>query len=219
MDEVAWWLYALLLFFIALGGYFAAAEISLASVSQSRIKIRSDKGDGRATKTLYLLQHFDETLSTILIGNNIAHISAASVAALLVTNIWGKGALIYSTIVVTIVIFLIAEMLPKTLGKAYCESTSLMAAPLLYFLTKIFKPVSMVLTSLGNWLSTIFDDENQATVTEEEFYNIIESIKNEDAMEDQKGRWVHTALNFGDKTVDNILTVRTDIVADRKSVV
>ncbi|NLY72960.1 MAG: HlyC/CorC family transporter [Tissierellia bacterium] len=213
MDEVAWWLYALLLFFIALGGYFAAAEISLASVSQSRIKIRSDKGDGRATKTLYLLQHFDETLSTILIGNNIAHISAASVAALLVTNIWGKGALIYSTIVVTIVIFLIAEMLPKTLGKAYCESTSLMAAPLLYFLTKIFKPVSMVLTSLGNWLSTIFDDENQATVTEEEFYNIIESIKNEDAMEDQKGRWVHTALNFGDKTVDNILTVRTDIVA------
>ena len=74
MDEVELWLYALLLFFITLGGYFAAAEISLASVSHSRIKIKGDKGDRRALRTLYLLSHFDETLSTILIGNNIAHI-------------------------------------------------------------------------------------------------------------------------------------------------
>ncbi len=213
MDEVEWWLYALLLFFIALGGYFAAAEISLASVNHSRIKIRGDKGDRRASKTLYLLSHFDETLSTLLIGNNIAHVSAASVSALIVTRLWGSAALVYSTVVVTITIFLIAEMLPKTLGKAYSESTSLMVAPLLYFLTKLFRPISYVLTGLGNFLSGLFDDAEAKTVTEEEFYSIIETIKNEDAMEDKKGHWVHTALNFGDKTVEHILTVRTDMVA------
>lgn len=213
MDEVGWWLYLLLLFFIGLGSYFAAAEISLASVSQSRIKIRADKGDKKASKTLYLLENFDQALSTILIGNNIAHISTASVATLLVTRLWGTATLVYSTIVVTIVILLLAEMLPKTLGKAYSESTSLAVAPLLYFLTKVLGPLSNLLTGLGRKLSSFFDDEDQATVTEEEFYSIIESIKEEDAMEDQKGRWVHTALNFGDKTVDNILTVRTDMVA------
>lgn len=213
MDEAEWWLYALLLFFIALGGYFAAAEISLASVNQSRVKIRADKGDRRATKTLYLLHHFDKALSTILIGNNIAHIFAASVAALLVSNLWGAGALVYSTMAITIIVFLVSEMLPKTLAKAYSESTSLMVAPSLYLLTLLFRPISYVLTALGNLISKLFDDESRATVTEEEFYNIIETIKNEDAMEDEKGRWVHTALNFGDKTVENILTVRTDIVA------
>lgn len=213
MDEVQWWLYTLLLFFVALGGFFAAAEISLASVNQARIKIRADKGDKRASKTLYLLHHFDGALSTILIGNNIAHVFTASFAALLVSKLWGSGALIYSTIVITIIVFFISEMLPKTLAKAYSESVSLLVSPLLYILTIIFKPISFVLTALGNFISRLFDDENKKTVTEEEFYNIIETIKNEDAMEDQKGRWVHTALNFGDKTVENILTVRTDIVA------
>lgn len=213
MDEVDWWLFALLLFFIALGGFFAGAEISLASVNQSRIKIRSDKGEKRASKTLYLLRHFDQTLSTILIGNNISHVFSASLAALLVTKIWGTGALVYSTISITIIVFLISEMLPKTLAKAYSETASLWVSPLLYYLTIIFRPISALLTGLGNIISKLFDDESRATVTEEEFYNIIETIKNENALEDQKGQWIHTALNFGDKSVENVLTVRTDIVA------
>lgn len=213
MDDVGWWLYLLLVFFIVLGAYFAASEIALASVSQSRLKIRADKGDKNAAKTLYILSHFDKAISTILIGNNIAHVFTASVATLMATRLWGSGSLVYVTIGITIIVFFISEMLPKTLAKAYSERFSVFVSPSLSILMFLFKPVSVLLSAIGNLFSRLFNDEKKATVTEEEFYSIIESIKDEGAMEDEKGDWVHTALKFGDKLVDNIKTVRTDIMA------
>ncbi|NLZ87878.1 MAG: HlyC/CorC family transporter [Clostridiales bacterium] len=213
MDDVGWWLYALLVMFIGLGSYFAASEISLASVNQARIRIRADKGDKKAQKTLYILEHFDDALTTILIGNNITHIFAASIATLLATKLWGSGAVLYTTIVMTLVIFLVSEMLPKTLAKAYCERVSVAISPSLYRLMFLFRPLSFGLTAVGQFFTRVLLGEQQQTVTEEEFYEIIESLKDEDAMEDEKGAWVQTALNFGDKTVEGILTVRTDMVA------
>lgn len=213
MDDVGWWLYLLLVVFIVLGAYFAASEIALASVNQARLKIRADKGDKNAAKTLYILSHFDDAISTILIGNNIAHISAAAVATLLATRLWGTGSLLYVTIGITIIVFFVSEMLPKTLAKAYSERYSVFVSPSLKVLMFIFRPVSFILSAIGNLFTRLFSDDKKATVTEEEFYSIIESIKDEGAMEDEKGDWVHTALKFGDKIVDNIKTVRTDIVA------
>lgn len=213
MDDVGWWLYLLLVFFIVLGAYFAASEISLASVSQSRLKIRADKGDKNAAKALYILSHFDDAISTILIGNNIAHIFAAAVATLIATRLWGPSSLVFVTAGITIIVFFISEMLPKTLAKAYSERYSVFVSPSLKVLMFIFRPVSFILAGIGNLISRLFITENKATVTEEEFYSIIESIKDEGAMEDEKGDWVHTALKFGDKIVDNIKTVRTDIIA------
>lgn len=213
MDDVGWWLYLLLVFFILLGGYFAASEISLAAVNQARIRIRADKGDKRAIKALHIIDHFDDAISTILIGNNIAHIFAASVATLIGTRFWGTRSLVYTTIGITVIVFFISEMIPKTLAKAYSERYSIFVAPSLSLLMLLLKPVAFMLSGIGNLFSRLLITEKKATVTEEEFYSIIESIKDEGAMEDQKGDWVHIALKFGDKIAENILTVRTDIVA------
>jgi CBS domain containing-hemolysin-like protein len=212
MDEVGWWLYAMLLFFIFLGSYFAASEISLASVNQARIRIRADKGDKNATKALVILDSFDKAISTILIGNNVAHIFAASLATLITVRLWGAGAVFYATIITTIVVFLVSEMLPKTLAKNYSERVSLAVAPSLYALMVVLTPFTFVFYTIGNLIVKVLKGDRGTTVTEEEFYEIIESIKEEGAMENMKGEWVHTALNFGDITVEHIMTVRTDVL-------
>ena len=117
MDSDSLLLYCGLLALILGGGYFACAETAFASSNNIRIKNRAEKGDQRAKDALYVLDHFDKALSTLLVGNNIMHIGTASLATLLVTRLWGAGAVVYSTIVTTMVVFFISEMLPKSFAR------------------------------------------------------------------------------------------------------
>ena len=114
--------------FILGGGYFAATEIALASVNRIRMMSYADDGNRRAKRVLYILDHFDKALTTLLIGNNIMHISCASIATLMATKLWGVGYVTLTTIVTTIVVFLVAEMIPKRFAKANSEKFSLAVA-------------------------------------------------------------------------------------------
>lgn len=212
MDDGSWLFYILLLLLILCGGYFAASEIAFASVSRIRIKAHHDNGDRRAKRALYVLDNFDKALTTLLIGNNLAHIFAASLATVLATRLWGLGAVAYSTIVTTLIVFFFSEMLPKTLAKKYSESFSLWAAGTLYVLMFLFTPFSFLLTALGRaGAKRVGGGEDK--VTEDELYDIIENIKEEGGLEADKGELVHSALLFADVKAKDILTFRTDVAA------
>ena len=113
---------AILLLFCA--AYFAVAETAFASASRNKIKTAADRGDSRAESALYVLDHFDRAISTLLIGTNIVHIAAASLVTVAVTRLWGLNAVSLSTIVTTIVVFFAGEMLPKSIAKKYPERLS-----------------------------------------------------------------------------------------------
>lgn len=116
---------------LLLAAYFAVSETSIASVSKVRIKIKADRGDGRAKKTLWVLDNFDRAITTILIGTNIVHITAATIVTVTVTNLVTKAhgdvgaAVTVSTFVTTLVVFFAGEMLPKSIAKKYSETLSL----------------------------------------------------------------------------------------------
>ena len=118
--------YAILFVLLVMGGaYFAGAEMALASVNRIRMMSLEDNGDKRARRVLYILDNFDKALSTILIGNNIMHIGCATIATLIATKLWGEGAVAYSTIITTVVLFFVSEMLPKFYAKACNERMAL----------------------------------------------------------------------------------------------
>ena len=133
MDGGSWLPYILLVLLILGGGYFAGAEISFASFNKIRLRNYAEGGDRRAKKALYISNHFDKALTTLLIGNNLMHIGCASLATLIATRLWGVGAVAYSTVVITVVVFLISEMIPKSFAKAYSERFALSVSGSLYF--------------------------------------------------------------------------------------
>ena len=109
---------AILFIFSAL---FALMETAFASVSRTRIKVLEER-DPRAKKVLYVLDHFDQAVTTLLIVINIAHLSAASIVTLLVSRAYNAtsalaGAVTVSTFATTIAMFFLAELLPKSIGK------------------------------------------------------------------------------------------------------
>lgn len=205
------WIIALLLLFAA--AFFAVTETAFASSSRTRIKIADDHGNSKAKEALYVLDNFDQAISTLLICTNIVHIAAASVVTLAVTRMWGLSAVSISTVITTIVVFFAGEMLPKSLGKKYSEPVALFTAPALCFFMKLFSPISKLLTAIGQAAAELSPGEEQVSVTEDEIYDIIEDMTEEGSLDEEQGELISSALQFGDVTVENILTPRVDLVS------
>ena len=205
------WIIAALLLVCA--AFFAVTETSMASASRSRIKASAERGDFRAKKTLYVLDNFDLAISTLLICTNIVHIDAASIVTLAVTRKWGVSAVSISTIITTVVVFFAGEMLPKSVAKKYSDTLALSCAPVLCFFMKLFAPLSKLLTWIGQAAAKLTPGDSQISVTEDELYDIIEDMTEEGSLDEDQGDLISSALQFGDVTVESVLTPRVDIVA------
>ena len=198
---------ALLLF----ADYFAVCETSFAAVSRIRLKTAMERGDRRANKAMYVCEHFDKAITTILIGTNIVHLSCASYVTVLVTRRWGLSAVTLSTFVTTIVVFFVGEMLPKSIAKKYSLRLALGTASSLVFFMHLLTPISFVLTKIGEFASRLTKGDSEVSVTEDELYDIIENMTDEGDLDSEQGELVHSALAFGDLTAESILTARVDM--------
>ena len=199
------------LFFFA--AYFAVAETAFASVSKIKIKAGVERGDARAEKALHILDNFDKAVTTILIGTNIVHLTIASMVTVIVTRRWGISAVTVGTIVTTIAVFFLGEMLPKSIAKRYSERLALATAGSLCFFMRIFTPISYVLTKIGQAAAKLSGPGEEVSVTEDELYDIIEDMTDGGALNEDQGELISSALEFGDITVDSILTARVDLEA------
>jgi CBS domain containing-hemolysin-like protein len=207
----------LIVFFFVLllgGAYFAGAETSLASVNRIRIMSRADNGSKRAKRVLYILDHFDEALTTILIGNNIMHIGCASLSALVAARLeWGSFGATMTSLCTTLSVFLLAEMIPKTIAKACNESFALFVAPSLRLLMRVMHPLNLVFTSLTNGIKKLFrvKTEEEPTVSEEELHDIIETLDEKDDIDEDTADLMQSALDFTETPVGKVFVPLKDV--------
>ncbi len=213
MDEGSWLSLAALVVLLACAIYFAAAETAFASASRPRIRARQEKGDPRAKKALWVMDNIDRAITTILIGTNIVHLSAAAVVTVLVTRRWGTGAAVWGTVATTLVLFFCGEMLPKTVAKRYSERLCMQTAGSLCFFMRFFAPLGALLTAIGHAAAKLTKGDGEVSVTEDELYDIIEDMTDAGTLDEEQGDLVQSALEFGDITVEHVLTARVDMAA------
>ena len=202
---------ALVLLFFAM--ICAVTETSIASVSRVKVKTASDRGDRKAARVLYVLDHFDKAITTILICTNIVHLSIASIVTTAVTRTWGLSAVSISTIITTFAVFYAGEMLPKSVAKKYSFYFAKATSGILVFFMKILSPLSAALAALSAFVSAKRGGEGEKTVTEDELQDIIEDMTEEGSLDEEQGELVSSALQFVEVTVQDILTPRVDMVA------
>jgi len=213
MAEGSWRLLGLLLAFFLAGGYFACAEMAFTSVNAIRMKGLADQRDRRANKAVYVLDNFDRALSTLLVCNNIAHIAAATIAALLVTRLWGERAVAAMSVCLSIAIFLVAEMIPKRAARDRPEQVSLALAGSLILLMRVTAPLTWLFMRISRLADRIAGEKKLPSVTEEELYELFETIAEEGALEPGQSRLIQSAITFADVTAQDVLTARVDLVA------
>ena len=205
------WIVIIVLFFFAF--YFAVAETAFASVSKIKIRAGVERGDARAEKAMRVLDNFDRAVTTVLIGTNIVHLVIASMVTVMVQRKWGLPAVTAGTLVTTIVVFFLGEMMPKSIAKRYSERLALATAGSLCFFMRLFSPISFILTKIGQAAAKLTKGDGEVSVTEDELYDIIEDMTDEGTLNEAQGELISSALEFGDITVDSILTARVDIEA------
>lgn len=202
MDPASCILYA---FFLLSSAYFACSETAYTAVSKVRLRTLADKGNKRAKKALWICDRFDKTLTTILIGNNVFHASCASLSALLVMRQFDEEHVIYGTLITTLIVYLFAEMIPKSLAKARSEGIALLFASSMVLLVKLLTPVSALFSGISALLSRFFSSDESKTVTEEDLLNILETIEDEGVLEPEKQALVNSAIEFRDKLAEDIM--------------
>ena len=199
--------YLIPLFALLIGASLcAASETAYTSANRIRLMSLADDGDPKAKRALRVIHNFDKALTTLLILNNITHIATASIATIMVTKLWGAGAVAYSTIVTTAVVFLFAEMIPKYFAKTFSDQYAMAAAGPMLFLMKVLTPVSFFFTKIADAVKRPFKkQEEEPTVTEDELYGYVEAIAQEGVLNEDEAELVQSALEFGERTAGDIV--------------
>jgi len=205
----------LYVFFLLASAYFASCETAFTAVSRTRLQTIAEgklpKKAKRAKTALWVCDRFDKTLTTILIGNNVFHASCATLTTVFVVGRFAEEYVVYGTLITTVIVYLFAEMIPKSLAKAKSESLALFFAPSMKLLVILLTPVSLFFTGISKVLSKIFSSEAEQAVTEEDLINIIETIEDEGVLEPEKQALVNSAMEFRSKLAQDIMTPIEDV--------
>ena len=208
----------LYLFFLLSSAYFAACETAYTAVSKVRMRTMAEKGDKRAKQVLWITERFDKTLTTILVGNNVFHASCASLSALLVMRQFSEEFVVYGTLITTVIVYLFAEMIPKSFATVRSEEIALFFAPSMVLLVKVLTPISALFSGISRLLSRFFSAESGGTVTEEELISIIETIEDEGVLEPEQQALVNSAMEFRSKHAEDVMIPIGDVVSVPSSI-
>ena len=207
-------LWVALVILVGFSAFFSASETAFSSLNQIRLKSRAEDGDSSAARVLNMAEQYDKLLSTILIGNNIVNIAAASIGTILFTRMLGaeRGATV-STIVLTIIVLIFGEVTPKSLAKEMPEKVATAVSPFLVLLMALMTPLTWLFTQWKKLLGRFVHSGEADTITEGELMTMVSEAENDAELTDRESELIRSAIEFDDVEVEEILTPRVDVVA------
>ena len=207
-------LWVALVILVGFSAFFSASETAFSSLNQIRLKSRAEEGDSSAARVLAMAEQYDKLLSTILIGNNIVNIAAASIGTILFTQMLGaeRGATV-STIVLTIIVLIFGEVTPKSLAKEMPEKVATAVSPFLVLLMALMTPLTWLFTQWKKLLGHFVHSGEADTITEGELMTMVSEAENDGELTDRESELIRSAIEFDDVEVEEILTPRVDVVA------
>jgi CBS domain containing-hemolysin-like protein len=200
---------------LVLSGFFSMSETVFSSINPIRIKTAIDEKKKGSKRALWVHDHFDLTLSTILVGNNLANIALASVSlGLIATFIQQNDALVavLNTVIMTSVVLIFGEIIPKSYAKVNSDRLALNLAGPLYVIIQILKPI----TSFFIFVKKLFlrgEPTVTITVTEDELETIIDTMEEEGSINEDEAEMLQSVLDLSERHVFEIMTPRVDMVA------
>ena len=195
--------------------FFSATEMSYSSCNPMRLENLSDEGSKKAKRANYIVQHYDDALSTILIGNNLANIAGSSLASVFVIALLGDSKTWIATVAMTVLVIIFGETIPKIAAKKNANRFALRYSLIIRVLMVVLFPVVWVIVQLIHILSAPFkgsryDNPDEAV---EELQNIIETAQDEDVLDEERSELVRSAIDFSETLAYEVMTARVDVLA------
>ncbi len=218
MDPASTWQIVTLVVLVSLSAFFSGTETAFTSFNKTRMKTMAQNGDKKARSVMWVEEHYEKFLSTILVGNNIVNISASTISALLFASLLKGNANVaatVSTIVMTVVVLIFGEITPKFLGKDFADNYTLKTAGIVRFLMTVLTPLTAFFSLWRLGLSKVVKGDPALSITEDEIMTMVDEAQSEGGIDEHEGDLIRSAIEFNDLEVSTILTPRVDIVAIR----
>lgn len=205
-------LLALLIILVLFSAFFSMTETVVASVSEAKIKNYVEERKTGAKKALFCVEHFDRTLTTLLVGNNIVNTALSTFALTFFMGFIRTGNLeLISTAIITIVLLIFGEITPKTIGKKYNDKLVLFLAPIIYVISYILLPISIIFMGIQKIFTGKKNNDSQ--VNESELETILDTMVEDGEIEDDEHEYIKNVFDLNDRTVEEIMVPRVDMVA------
>lgn len=206
--------FIILLILILLSAFFSSAENSLTTVNRVRLKVLVEEGKRSAIILEKILDKPAKMLSTILIGNNIVNISATSLATTLTIRVFGNGWVGLATGILTIVVLLFGEIIPKTWALNNAEKIALAYSYTIYGLMWLLTPVIYIVDKLVNailWLLHVDPNKKSTYMTESELKTYVDVSHEDGVIESEEREMILNVFDFGDSCAKDIMIPRIDM--------
>lgn len=204
----------LVVILLLLSGFFSSAETSLVAVSRIRIRTLAEEGNHRAKLLLSIFAHEDKMLSAILIGNNLVNTWLASTAATLASG-FGGAAVSIATFVITFLILVFGEIIPKTMATQNAERLALLYAPVITLLMKLLTPVIWFINLFSSLILRLFGISRESagpSMTESELRTIVDVSHEEGVIQSDEKQLLNNVFDFGDARAKEVMVPRVHVV-------
>ncbi len=214
IGDVSYNLVILMIILLFISAFFSMSETVFSSVNIIRLKTFIEDSKKGSKKALWITENFDKTLTTILVGNNLANIALATVSVSFFSSIFVNNETavnLVNTFVMTTIILIFGEIVPKSFAKNNAEKLALLLSRVLYGLIYILTPVTWIFIKIKSWMVKE-NNEVQVSVTGDELETIIDTMEEEGSIDEDEAEMLQSVLDLSEKLVYDIMTPRVDMI-------
>lgn len=194
--------------------FFSGSETAFTTVSNLRFRTLAENKVKGARKAVYISENYKKTLTTILVGNNLVNIACTTICAYLFSSLIKNPTLanVLNTVIMTIIVLIFGEILPKAIAKTSGEKFALRFSGILFFLMKVLTPITLPFLALQNKMIKV-NEEATPTVTEDELESIIDTMQEEGVIDSDDADLIQGVLDLNQSTAYDIMIPRVDVKA------
>lgn len=204
---------------VILSAFFSAAEMAISSCNTVRLENEAKEGKKSSARALKLNRKYDDTLSAILVGNNLVNIAASSLGTVFIIYLTGADRLNWvSTVIITVMIIIFGETVPKIVSKKHANAMACTVSGIITFLIYVFKPLNLLVVGLTGLLTKRIKEKEQDSDeaeddAQDELQAIIETAQDEGVLDSDRSDLVAAAIGFPDVSASDVMTARVDVEA------
>ncbi|PIE12339.1 MAG: hypothetical protein CSA70_10035 [Rhodobacterales bacterium] len=215
LDSAFWITSGTILFLLILSGFFSGSETALTAASRGKLRARADKGERGAGRALEITEDNERLIGSVLLGNNLVNILATSLATALFTRVLGESGVALATLVMTLLVLIFAEVLPKTYAITNAEAAASLVSRPIQIVVTIFAPIVSAVRWLVRAILRVFgvetDPDCHVLAVREEIAGAISLGHSEGIVEKEDRDRILGALDLGDRVVEEIMLHRSGI--------
>lgn len=215
LDAAFWTTSGAILFLLVLSGFFSGSETALTAASRGKLRASADRGDKGAQKAFDVTEDRERLIGSVLLGNNLVNILATALATAMFTRAFGESGVVAATGIMTVLVLIFAEVLPKTYAITNPERAASLSARPISVIVTLFAPIVAAVRVLVRGVLRLVgvqtDPDSNILAVREEIAGALQLGHSEGVVEKEDRDRILGALDLGERTVEEIMLHRTDI--------